>query len=407
MSWGLLAVLLLVVDAPPSLNADAERIRRIDSGRLEHALTSAGLSLPQDVRIALVADDDPRARAIPSWIVGLAAGERDVVIFPERVLSYPYDSLESVVRHEVTHLALNVAAGSRPLPRWFHEGVATSVDSGWDLGARLQLLLAMLARPDLADLTRLFASSSQSDTSSAYLLAAVLVHDVRQRYGAAAPGAIAARVAAGTDFAEAFRIETGVTPEAAAAGAWSSYRRSTAWVPAVTSPSAAWTLFLVLAGAAFVAARRRRTRRRRQWDEEEGALSATAANAGPVMEAPLIVEFVPGSALEREQPRASDLPIHRNGPPGTFVRIGRVRVSLPTDQIVAADDSDGRVLVGFGGMQFTGVEDGQLIFLRVRDLWPEEQLSPARSWKMILEPEWVAGVRVNGRRVWKMGSVVI
>ena len=269
MSWGLVALLLLVVNAPPSLNAHAERIRRIDTGQLEEALARAGLTLPPDVRIALVPDDDPGARVIPTWIVGLAAGDRDIVIFPERVLSYPYDSLESVVRHEVTHLALNVAAGGAPLPRWFHEGVATSVDSGWDLRARLNLLLAMFARPDIADLARLFASSSQSDTSQAYLLSAVLVHDVRERYGAASPGAIAARVAAGAGFVEAFRLETGVTPDAAAGDAWAAYRRWTAWVPAVTSPSAAWTVIVILAFLAFIAQRRRRARRRRQWDEDE------------------------------------------------------------------------------------------------------------------------------------------
>jgi hypothetical protein len=265
----LVALLILVVNAPPTLTAHAERVRAVDTRQLEAALAQAGLGFPPDVRIALVPDDAPGAREIPSWIVGLASGDRDIVIFPERVLSYPYDSLESVVRHEVTHLALTVAAGNAPLPRWFHEGVATSVDSGWDTRARLQLLLAMSARPDIADLARLFSSSSQSDTSQAYLLSAVLIHDLRQRYGAGVPGAIAARVAAGSGFAEAFRLETGVTPDIAAAEAWAGYRRWTAWVPAATSPSAAWAAIIALAFLAFVAQRRRRARRRRQWDEED------------------------------------------------------------------------------------------------------------------------------------------
>lgn len=118
------------------------------------------------------------------------------------------------------------------------------------------------------------------------------------------------------------------------------------------------------------------------------------------MAAPVVVAFVPGSALERETHRPSDLPMYRNGPPGTFVRIGRVRVSLPTDQVVAADQAGGAVVVGFGGMKFTGLEAGRLTFLRVRDLQPEEELSPARSWTMTLEPEWVAAVHVNGRLAW-------
>lgn len=268
MPWALVA-LLLTVEAPASLAPDADRVRVIDTARLERALTQAGLALPPDVRITLIPNDDARADSVPSWIVGLALSERDIVIFPQRVLAYPYDSLESVVRHEVAHLALDVSARGQPLPRWFHEGVATSVDTGWNVGAQLTLLLAMLARPDIADLTRLFSSPSQSETSQAYLLSALLVNDLRERYGADVPGRVAARVAAGASFADAFHLETTVTTDAAASQAWAGYRRWTAWVPAVTSPSAAWTLILILAFVAFVAQRRRRARRRRQWSDDE------------------------------------------------------------------------------------------------------------------------------------------
>jgi hypothetical protein len=118
------------------------------------------------------------------------------------------------------------------------------------------------------------------------------------------------------------------------------------------------------------------------------------------MSAPLVIEFAAGSTIARQAHRPSDLPIHRNGPPGTFVRIGPVMVSLPTDQIVAADDGGGAAVVGFGGMSFTGMDGSRLRFRRVRDLWPEDQLSPARSWTMTLEPEWVTAVRVDGRRAW-------
>ena len=118
------------------------------------------------------------------------------------------------------------------------------------------------------------------------------------------------------------------------------------------------------------------------------------------MNAPLVIEFAAGSALRREQDRPSDLPMVRNGPPGTFVILHDIRISLPTDQIVGVQGHGGVVTVAFGGMRFSGVEDGRLTFLRVRDLLPEEQLSPARSWKMTLEPEWVASVHEEGRRVW-------
>ena len=156
------------------------------------------------------------------WIVGLASGSADIAIFPERIGSYPYDSLESVVWHEVVHLALSAQAGDRPLPRWFHEGVAMSVEKGWGVTSQVQLLLAAGGSPGLADLERLFNAGTQPESASAYLLAAALVSDLRQRHGAAVPGAIVDRVARGAVFAEAFALETGETPDEAAARAWQS-----------------------------------------------------------------------------------------------------------------------------------------------------------------------------------------
>jgi hypothetical protein len=116
---------------------------------------------------------------------------------------------------------------------------------------------------------------------------------------------------------------------------------------------------------------------------------------------PLLIDFAAQTSLHRELDRPSDLRIIGNGPPGTFVLFPHgLRVSLPTDQIVLADDCDGHVRVGFGGMRFVGLEDGRLVFVRVRELLPEEQLSPSRGHTMRLKPEWVATMSVGGRPVW-------
>jgi hypothetical protein len=119
------------------------------------------------------------------------------------------------------------------------------------------------------------------------------------------------------------------------------------------------------------------------------------------MRVPLVIAFVPNTTLYREPDRPSDFPIIRNGPPGTFVVFpNHFRVSLPTDQIVEADEATGAVRAGFGGMSFVGENNGRLIFRRVRDLLPEDQLSPDRSWTMTLDPAWVTTVEVDGRIVW-------
>ncbi len=116
---------------------------------------------------------------------------------------------------------------------------------------------------------------------------------------------------------------------------------------------------------------------------------------------PLLIDFAVATSLLRERDRASDLPIVGNGPPGTFVVFASgLRVSLPTDQIVFADDSGGHARVAFGGMRFTGQDDGRLTFVRVRELHPESALSPSRSHRMVLEREWVTAIHADGQPVW-------
>ena len=125
----------------------------------------------------------------------------------------------------------------------------------------------------------------------------------------------------------------------------------------------------------------------------------------PLQDIPLLIDFAAPTSLLREQDRPSMLPIIGNGPPGTFVLFtDGLRVSLPTDQIVFADDTGGHARIGFGGMRFVGLEEGRLVFVRIRELFPEDQLSPARSGKMLLDTRWVATVSVDGLPVWSAGS---
>ena len=116
---------------------------------------------------------------------------------------------------------------------------------------------------------------------------------------------------------------------------------------------------------------------------------------------PLLIEFVPGTRVDRQPDFVSKLPILRNGPPGTAVVFADgTKVNLPTDQIVFSEVTDGVARVAFGGMSAAGIEDGQLVFYRVRDLQPADLLSPERGVRMTLEPGMVTSITVDGRVVW-------
>ena len=255
----------LVVEAPVEFAAVRARVETLRPESLAAALAHAGLALPPRVHVTVIPNADPRAQVTPQWVAGLASGQDQIVIFPERIGAYPYDSLESLVLHEVVHLALNVRAGGHPLPRWFHEGVAVSVESGWGIGSQARLLLAAAREPGMDDVSQLFASQRVPETSAAYLLSAALVEDVRRRHGLASPGAIAARVADGDTFDRAFFLVTGETVEEAAANAWRVYR-GLRWLPVLTGSAAIWAAILTLATIAFFV--RVKRRRQKHWEEE-------------------------------------------------------------------------------------------------------------------------------------------
>ena len=263
------ALMDVTVRAPASLAVVAERVRMMEWPPLEDALVRAGLEPPSHVRVTLVAEDDPDARATPSWIVGQAFGSLDVVVFPGRVGAYPYNSLESVLWHEVVHLALSVQARGQPLPRWFHEGVAMSVERGWGFTSQARLGLAVAGEPGLVRSqppVRLERPAGNRPRLSSRI-------DPDCRF-AAAPWRRRARSGcspglAGHPVSRAFEQLTGETQEAAAARVWRLYRGWTSWIPVVTGASALWIAILGLAVAAFVVSRGRRRRRRDLWDKEE------------------------------------------------------------------------------------------------------------------------------------------
>jgi hypothetical protein len=254
------------VDAPGELADVAERVRTVDRDELSRALGRAGLLVPPRVRVTLIPGDDRRALEAPPWVVARAYGSETVEIFLARVNTYPYDSLESVVRHEIVHLALNTQALGHSLPRWFHEGVAVSVEAGWGIGSQTRLLWAAARGPAIEDVDALFASAAAPETTTAYLLSAALVEDVRRRHGLDLPGVIATRVANGESFDAAFAATTGETVDEAAQQAWRVYR-GLRWMPILTSGTSLWGWILLLAFVAFVI--RINRRRRKRWEEDE------------------------------------------------------------------------------------------------------------------------------------------
>jgi hypothetical protein len=268
-----LGVPQLRIEAPPELTAVRTRLESINPQRLADIAQLLG-TIPDaspPIRVVLATENSDLARGVPPWISGFAEGESDlVVIFPARSLSYPNDTLEDVLRHEVAHVLIWRVSGGRSIPRWFNEGLAMAAERERRLEDQTQLLyqLATGPRTSLEELNRLFLGG-QSDQTRAYALAGALVHDVFQQYGPAVCGEILMRVGRGARFDVAFADVTGKSPAEADSEFWQRQRIWTSWVPLITSSTTLWLGVTILAVLAIYMRRRRNREIEEQWAKED------------------------------------------------------------------------------------------------------------------------------------------
>lgn len=262
----------LRVEAPDALTAVAERVRRVDPAAIAQTMRLVGLDAPgPSITIALVTEDHDIAQRTPRFVAGFAESEAGfIVIFPARSLSYPYDSLDDVVRHEIAHVLIARAAGSRPVPRWLHEGLALTAERAWGLEDRARVAFAFTAAGwSTRELADAFGQGG-SHTTAAYALSGALVREMMRRYGDDAPARLLARLARGERFEEAFSATAGESLRVFEDRFW----RLSWWaelVPFATSSVVLWFGVSLLGLYAIRTRRARDAARRRRWEEEDRA----------------------------------------------------------------------------------------------------------------------------------------
>jgi hypothetical protein len=269
----------IVVEAPPRLAGTAAQLRSVDPARLASVMRLVGLREPgPPVRVILAPEESLAAGIVPSWVSGYAVGEQGVIVLlPGRVPSYPDSSLPDLLSHEMAHVLVARAAGGRPLPRWFHEGMAMIAGLSWGLDDRSRLTLALLVdRPvSLAGLDGRFAGG-QSEVNRAYAISGAFVRDLFDRYGQEVAARILREVSRGLSFPDAFRAATGDSLATAESSFWDRQTFWYRWVPALTSSVTLWMIVTLLALWAMKRRRARDAALRRRWDEEDERLRLAA-----------------------------------------------------------------------------------------------------------------------------------
>ena len=263
---------ILKFEAPPSFQSTVTRLERIDQSRFRQPLDLVGLSNPGDpIRVVVPSEHSQWAQHAPDWAAGYAIPRREIiVILPQRVVAYPYDSLENVLVHEVAHVFNARAAKGHIIPRWFDEGLAMVAARTWDFedGARLTWALIMGNPVSLETLDDLFYEDSGS-AKKAYVLSHALVRFFIQKFGRNWPRDMFVFISQGASFREAFFQTTSRPLRKAEAAFWANQSVLTRWAPAITSTIVLWLGILGLALYVFKKQRQRAKAVRRQWKEED------------------------------------------------------------------------------------------------------------------------------------------
>jgi hypothetical protein len=262
--------LQLWIEAPPELAAVRKRLESIDPRRFTDIAQLVGLTdVGPAISIALVPESSDLARSVSPWIVGFTVRD-SVVLFPARSPTYPNNSLEDVMRHEVAHALIWRASGGRPIPRWFNEGVAMAAERerGFEDQTQLFYQLVTGSRTSLDELDRLF-EGGRSDQVRAYALAGALVHDLFERYSPAGCAQMLTHIGRGASFEAAFADVAGISPAAAESEFWRRQRIWTNWLPIITSTTTLWMAVTLLAILAIYRRRRRNLEIAKQWEKDE------------------------------------------------------------------------------------------------------------------------------------------
>jgi len=262
----------LHLEAPEKLQSVAAQVSQFDKARFNGILQLLRITDPgEPVRVALIPEDSRIARDTPSWVAAFADPPNDlIVLFPSRIGSYPYDSLEVVLRHEITHILASRAAGGNRLPRWFSEGLASTAERPWGVAVRSRFVWASITSgaPSISDIEGLF-TDGPNNAARGYTISHALVRDLLSRYGPSLVPTLLTNVKSGDTFDQAFLSTTGTTISRATLMFWRSSGGWEEWVTFLASPYTLWTVITGLALIAIWQHRRRRIKRHRQWEEAE------------------------------------------------------------------------------------------------------------------------------------------
>lgn len=125
----------------------ARRVSEICEERLYELAEQLGMSQLPPIRVEIAGDLGPWRRSLggslPRWGVAFALMGRGTMVVDVKRATQAWNSLETVIPHELSHLLIAERLGGVPLPVWFLEGLAKWQANEWSMVDGWQLMNAV------------------------------------------------------------------------------------------------------------------------------------------------------------------------------------------------------------------------------------------------------------------------
>lgn len=270
-----------------------ERLAQVAEEKRAYVLGVLGVRDERVIEVRVASDEAAMSRMVEAtgpvreWVAGMAFPHRALVVLSARG-NEVFHVVDTFV-HELAHLYLDTALRGRPVPRWFHEGVAMLVASE-GVGERLKTALGAAATGSWlrwSDLSERFPA----DPPAVHLAYAQAMLFVRYLHRSSESGVseVIRTVALGVPFEVAFEQVFGAPIEDLWERAKAEVDRVGSWVWFVTSAAVLWLLITALFLFVYARKRRRAALKREAWaiEEEMARLQVRRETRG--FERPIVV----------------------------------------------------------------------------------------------------------------------
>jgi hypothetical protein len=146
-----------------------------------------GSGLTDTIEVFIAADmqsfDQAVGSDVPDWGAAVAIKEKRLIVIKSPKYFAVGKSMEELLGHEITHLALDNAVGGRWLPRWFEEGFCQLISGEWRFEQDLLLTQAiwgsgLIPLIDLESLNGFGGAKAALSYAESYLAVSMLARDL-------------------------------------------------------------------------------------------------------------------------------------------------------------------------------------------------------------------------------------